>query len=154
MKKLIYAMLVCLALPLHGQTANATMDNGTRIEVRPDGTWSKPKPKPNLYWGPSEGEMSWQAATDLCRAKSMRLPTKDELLTAWKNGENDSWGDCSTCIHWSSNPIGDNAYAVFMAPPGPQVLYLSNAEIEKRKELSKTVLTSIFPKARSVRLNN
>lgn len=42
-------------------------------------------------WGPEAGPMAWSEAQTHCRARGMRLPTRNELLDLFKSGEHTSW---------------------------------------------------------------
>ena len=53
---------------------------------------------PDSVWGPMEGEMSWQAARELCASQGRRLPTLDQLVRAYDAGS-DAWGAHS---YWSA----------------------------------------------------
>lgn len=49
------------------------------------------EPNMQLQWGPEEGNYEVPSATTYCGYKAMRLPTKDELLTACKAGLTKAW---------------------------------------------------------------
>ncbi|MCE9597042.1 MAG: hypothetical protein K8S54_03660 [Spirochaetia bacterium] len=42
-------------------------------------------------WGPLEGQMKWDQAASLCKARGMRLPTVEEIHSATKSGARILW---------------------------------------------------------------
>ena len=67
-------------------------------------------------WGPHEGAMGFNAAEARCTAKKMRLPSRDELMTAYDSGANRSWDAYRTGDYWSGTVFGDDdAYQVDMS---------------------------------------
>ncbi|MEK7501718.1 MAG: DUF1566 domain-containing protein [Patescibacteria group bacterium] len=58
---------------------------------------------PKIEWGAeAEKNMTWKQADDWCKSqgKGWRLPTKDELVEALKNGME----EISQEVYWSSTP--------------------------------------------------
>lgn len=44
-----------------------------------------------LNWALEEGSLDWKSAVEICKSKSMRLPTKKELLSVYKTSERKKW---------------------------------------------------------------
>jgi len=67
-----------------------------------------------LAWGMYEGEMNLGDAMARCKSKSMRLPTRAELLAAQKDGANLTWDQNRNNYYWSSTIAGGANTCVHM----------------------------------------
>jgi formylglycine-generating enzyme required for sulfatase activity len=58
-------------------------------------------------WSEYQGYMNWEDAKKKCASIGMRLPTIEELESAYKSGVTESW-KTDGYNYWSSTPVGDD----------------------------------------------
>ncbi|MCE9598158.1 MAG: hypothetical protein K8S54_09350 [Spirochaetia bacterium] len=56
-------------------------------------------------WGAYEGQLSWSEANARCSSKSMRLPTRAELLNEFRLGGNRQWDQFQYGYYWSETML-------------------------------------------------
>ncbi len=62
-------------------------------------------------WGPYLGKMKWEDAKTKCASIGKRLPTIEELKSAFSTGVTKAWNEEEGGAYWSSTPAGnDRAY--------------------------------------------
>jgi hypothetical protein len=61
----------------------------------------------NLNWSSNQGFTSWNKARYKCAGINMRLPTIEELKSAYKSGVTESWKKNGNG-YWSSTVSGDS----------------------------------------------
>lgn len=93
----------------------ATISEDVREEYRASIRGSQRQPTPTKgggterQWSANLGKVSWEDASAMCESMGMRLPTIEELKTAYSAGVTKPWkSDGDWNWYWTSTPTQDN----------------------------------------------
>ena len=74
-----------------------------------------------------QGYMNWEDAKKKCASIGMRLPTIEELESAYKSGVTETW-KTDGYYYWSSTPVGDDRAYVLTIVNGSRYDYYRNSD--------------------------
>lgn len=66
------------------------------------------KKKVGYRWSEFQGRMNWYGAKGQCETIGMKLPTVEELKSAYTSGITKSW-ESDGLFYWSSTLVGENS---------------------------------------------